>query len=251
MPGTDDHNSINEKSGSAFVRSVNELLKRTEYRRCENGEDEEAIYRLRYESYRNSQLMPELDTRTLIDKHDNDPNCMKYAVYIDGNLVSTIRIHHLTRETPMSATFDLFEPELRSRLERGETFIDPSRLAADPAWTSIHRSIPYITLRIAVAATDWFDVTSCLSVVRDEHAAFYKRIFHSELAGDSRRPPGMMVNCSMFESRTDTNMQRTLERYPFFRSTAREQRMLFSRPLAGVAPAVTVLPGVPTVAEAA
>ena len=232
----------NSSSGSAFIRSVKELLARTEYRRCETGEDDEAIYRLRYESYRHSQLLPEIDTRTLIDRHDTDANCMKYAVFVDGQLVSTIRIHHITRDTPWSPTLDIFGAELRSRLDQGETFVDPSRLAADPAWTSVYRSIPYVTLRIAVAATDWFNVTSCLSVVRDEHAAFYKRIFHSELAGASRRPPGVTVNCSMFESRTNTNMQRTLERYPFFRSSEREQRMLFSRPESGIAPAFTVLP---------
>lgn len=252
MPETENQINIVEKSGSAFIRSVNDLLKRTEYRRCENGEDEEAIYRLRYESYRNSQLLPENRQQRLSDKHDDDPNCYKYAIFIDGNMVSTLRLHHITKEMPTSATADLFGHELRPRLEAGESFIDPSRFAADPAWTSVYRTIPYVTLRIAVAACSWFSVTSCLSVVRDEHAAFYRRIFLSEQVGHSRRPPGVTVNCSLFESPPRaTHMEATLERYPFFRSTEREQRMLFSRPEAGVAPAVTVLPGVPVVAEAA
>ena len=43
---------------SSFVRNVFSILERTEYRRCENGEDVENIYRLRYKAYRRTDMVP-------------------------------------------------------------------------------------------------------------------------------------------------------------------------------------------------
>ncbi|TIY07756.1 MAG: hypothetical protein E5V18_08880, partial [Mesorhizobium sp.] len=39
---------------SSFARNVSAMLERTEYRRCDKGEDLEDIYRLRYKSYRSN-----------------------------------------------------------------------------------------------------------------------------------------------------------------------------------------------------
>ena len=59
---------------------------------------------------------------------------------------------------------------------RGETFVDPSRLAAEPEMAATHRGLPYVTVRLAVAASLHFNVTSCLSTIREEHRAFYQRV---------------------------------------------------------------------------
>ena len=40
------------ESTSRFARNVTAMLERTEYRRCDKGEDLEDVYRLRYKSYR-------------------------------------------------------------------------------------------------------------------------------------------------------------------------------------------------------
>ena len=44
---------------SSFARGVLDLLERTEYRRCDKGEDLEDIYRLRYKAYRSNDMVPD------------------------------------------------------------------------------------------------------------------------------------------------------------------------------------------------
>ncbi len=77
---------------SAFAKSVFSLLDREEYRRCETGEDLEDIYRLRYRAYRLNDLVPENREGIVIDALDSAPNCYPFGIYIDGRLVSTIRL---------------------------------------------------------------------------------------------------------------------------------------------------------------
>ena len=41
-------------------------------------------------------------------------------------------------------------------------------------------AIPYLTLRVATMASEHFDVDRCLSLVKPQHAAFYKRVFDAD-----------------------------------------------------------------------
>lgn len=211
-----------------FNDSVGAILADTEYRRANSGEELDAIYRLRYLSYRASGLVNDIESKSFSDEYDRKPNCFKFSVYINEDIVATLRVHHLTKEMPFSPAMSVFPDVLGPRLEAGDTFVDPSRLAADPNWTSIVSQIPFITLRLAVAATEFFKATSCLAMVRDDHIAFYRRYFHAVRIAEPRVYPSVTVLGHLFESSRLLNMQRTLERFSFFRSTALERRLLFS-----------------------
>lgn len=212
-----------------FVEGVQSVLQQTQYRRAESGDEKEAIYRLRYQAYKASSLIDELPDNSFSDAYDEKPNCRKFAVYFNDHLVSTLRIHFLTREHPYSPAMSVFPDMLGPRLDRGETFVDPSRLAADPTWTAIMSQIPFITLRLAVAATEYFEATACLAMVRDDHTAFYRRYFHAERLAAPRVYPSVTVLGHLFESNRLHNLNRTLERFPFFRSTSMERRLLFAQ----------------------
>jgi len=238
-------------SESAFERSVSALMERAEYRRCDSGEDLEAIYALRYKAYRAHDLVSEAREHLFYDKLDDAPNCYRFGVFIDGQLASTVRIHHLNRAAQFSPAMTVFDDILRPRLLRGESFIDPSRLAADPDFVSTHRALPYITLRLAVAACSYFDATSCLSMIRDEHQAFYQRIFGSVQVGQPRPYASVNVLGILYESNCQTNMAKTIRRFPFFNSTPMEQRLLFAKPHAGELAPLTIRPTAKYYREAA
>lgn len=228
---------------SAFSRSVMDLLERVEYRRCESGEDLEAVYRLRYKAFHSHGLLDMIVEQKLVDHLDESPNCYSFGVFMDNELVSTVRLHHLTKEVPAAPIMTVFGDRVMPRLARGETFIDPSRLSIDPDLTSsANRALPYVTLRLAVIANAYFDTTSCVSMIRGEHAAFYHRVFGSVQVGTPRFYPPFTMPIYFYESRCDKNMARTIERFPFFRSTAFERRMLFLRPVQGEPVPLTILP---------
>lgn len=227
---------------SSFARNVMELLEKVEYRRCESGEDLEAVYRLRYEAFHTHGLLDTIVEQKLVDHLDQASNCYCFGVFIDGELASTVRVHYLSHETPQAPIMTVFGDRLLPRLARGETFIDPSRLAIDPALSGSMRALPYVTLRLAVVANTFFDATSCISMIRGEHTAFYNRIFGSVQVGDPRLYPPFTMPIYFYESNCSRNMEPTLERFPFFRSTALERRMLFAKTPQGELSPLTILP---------
>lgn len=227
---------------SPFNRSVLSVLERTEYRFCESGEDLEAIYRLRYDSYLNAGMVSRDAARMVTDRFDELPNSYRYGVYYDGNLVSTIRLHYVDRNFPISPSSEVFGDILEPRIAAGESFIDPSRFAANAEWSRTLRVLPYVTLRLAVVACKHFNPTYCLTAIKEEHSAFYYRIFRSTPATGARNYPGLTVPVHLLESKCSVNMDDTIERFPFFRSTAFERRMLFERPKNGELAPLTILP---------
>lgn len=227
---------------SEFAKKVSDLLERTEYRRCDKGEDLEDIYRLRYKSYRLSDMVSDIPAQAIHDALDDVPNCYKFGIYVDGDLVSTLRLHHVTLKNPSSPSMMVYGDILRPLLATGDSFIDPSRFAADPEWSRVHPQIPYLTLRLAGMACFHFNAPYCLSTIREEHAGFYKRIYASQQIGESRSYPGLNYPVVLYRATVGAIRERSFTRYPFFKSTAMEQRMLFDQPLAGELAPLTVLP---------
>jgi hypothetical protein len=249
--GTYSTETSEPQNSSAFTRNITALLERTEYRRCDAREDMEAVYRLRYKAYRTHGLVSEKKDHMISDSHDEAPNCYQFGIFVDDNLVSTVRLHHLTWAEPYGPVMSVFGDILAPRMERGETFINPSQLTADPDWTSSIRALPYLTLRLAVIANSYFKSTNCVCMIREDHTAFYRRIFGSVQVGHPRPYPPFTVPVMLYDSDCSINLEKTVKRFPFFRSMPVEQRMLFAKPARGELAPLTILPSLKYVREAA
>lgn len=227
---------------SSFAQKVLELLDRTEYRRCDSGEDVEDIYRLRYKAYRINDIVPDMENQSISDELDETPNVYRFGIYIDQRLVSTMRIHHVTQETPFSPSVKAFGDVVLPLLAKGDTFICPSRFASDPEWTRVYPQLAYVTLRLAGMACYYFETPYGLSTVREDHAGFYKRVYYSEQISEPRGYPGVFSKVVLYRTNAYLNRERYYARFPFFRSTPLEQRLLFARPEGGELAPLTVLP---------
>ncbi len=236
---------------SGFVAQVSAMLERIEYRRCDSGEDFEAICRLRYRAYRAHGFVPESADGITTDAYDETPNSYRFGVWLEDQLISTVRVHHMTAAEPYSSILSTFEDIIGPRLQRGETFINPTLFAADPSIVGVFPALPYVTLRLAVAANSYFDTTSCICVVREEHTAFYRRIFGAVQVGEPRAYPPFTVPVMLYDSNCAINLQKTLRRYPFFNATPAEQRLLFGKPAKGEPAPLTIIPTASVVARAA
>lgn len=231
------------KEMSSFARNIFAMLERTEYRRCESGEDLEAIYRLRYAAYRLNDLVPENPQRMVTDEFDDLPNCHRFGVYVDGNLASTIRLHVVTAATPQSPSTSVYPDILLPRLRAGERFIDPSRFAAHPDWMRVYPQLPYLTLRLAGMACYHFNAPYCISMIREDHAAFYRRVYQSRPIGPARDYGGV-INCAalLYQADVLAIQDETFARFPFFWSSKVEQRLMFGRTAKGEPAPLTILP---------
>lgn len=250
-PAGDGKENAAPGSASAFARNVTALLDRVEYRRCESGEDLEAIYRLRYKAYRTHGFLRESPSQMSSDSFDDTPNCYRFGVFMDNQLVSTVRIHHISREQPYGPALTTFGDLLRPRLSQGHSFINPTMLAGDPEILSAYRAIPYLTLRLGLVASVYFDATSCIGVIREEHTGFYRRVFGAVQVGQPRPYPPFTVPVMLYDANCAENREWIVKRFPFFKSTPVEQRMLFAKPGAGELAPLTILPTARYMARAA
>ncbi|TIQ24874.1 MAG: hypothetical protein E5X48_34575, partial [Mesorhizobium sp.] len=72
--------------------------------------------------------------------------------------------------------------------------------------------------------------TAVLTPVKVEHSAYYARIFRAIQRTEGKVFPGVLAPIALFEIPCGENLRQTLERFPFFKSTPVEQRMMFANP---------------------
>jgi hypothetical protein len=206
------------------------LFDRVDYRLAETPEEKDSIYQLRYKAYLHGGLILPSESRRVTDVYDDAPNAWIFGVYLDGELCSSLRIHVLTSEWRMSYATELYGDVLNDRLDRGEVFIDPARLAADPEKAKRFPELPYATLRLAYLACDHFNADTGLAMVRPDHQAFYRRVFLHEPVAEPRAFPGWhTMKTSLMASDFRSHRERVMARFPIMRSNAAERRMLFDR----------------------
>nr|WP_314256594.1 hypothetical protein [uncultured Devosia sp.] len=219
---------------SRFALSLIDILDRVHYRRVTVDDQLDPIYRLRYEAYRREEFIPVNSGEITRDDYDAAGNCYAYGVYIDDQLVSSIRLHIASQANRTSPSLGIWPEVLGGIVDKGGSYVDPSRFTADHDASLAFPALPYLTLRLAVMASEHFKVTYTISSVRPEHAAFYRRIFGSEqLAGEGYWGELTFPVC-LYASYIPVMYPRTIARFPFFDSTPEERAAIFdSKPQAG------------------
>ena len=206
------------------------LFDRVDYRLIETPADKDLIYLMRYRAYLQGGLILPSESLRVSDRYDDAPNAWTFGIYVDGELCSSIRLHVLTSEWRMSYATELFGDVLDPRLDQGEVFIDPARFVADPEKAQRFPELPYLTLRLAYLACEYFNADTGLALVRAEHQAFYRRVFLHENIAEPRSFPNVLKKVALMASGFRTLRERVLTRFPIMRSSAFERRMLFDRP---------------------
>lgn len=225
---------VSDAPVTQFADTLLEILDRVSYLRVNAGDLDHPIYKLRYDAYRREESVPFNDAGVVVDDLDNARNCMAFGVHINGELVSSLRLHHLSSNDPTSPSMSVYPDILGPLLERGESFIDPSRFTADLEASLAYPALPFLTLRIAVMAAVHFGADCCLALVRPQHTAFYRRVFGSEGMSETREYPGLAFPVALYGAYVATKLPTTLRRYPFFYSTEEERQSLFNTGSTGI-----------------
>jgi N-acyl-L-homoserine lactone synthetase len=224
--------SFASQSQSGFSDRVAQLLDRIDCRLAESADEREAIFRLRYEAYRREGAIVSNFTQTFCDPYDEADNAWLFGLYIDGELASSLRLNIAMgehRDFPSRKVFaDLLEPEL----EAGRIIVDPTRFVTDRRHSRVNPGLPHVTLRLAWLAAEYFRADHFLVAVRAEHQAFYRRTFTHRPICEPRPYPLLTKPISLMTTHYPTVADQVHQRYPFFRSTFFERRMLFDRDMA-------------------
>ena len=228
-----------EPRASLFVRGSG-LFDRIDYRPIETPEEKDHLYLMRYRAYLHGGLIQPSESLRVSDRYDDAPNAWTFGIYVDGELCSSVRLHVLTSEWRTSYATELFGDVLHPRLDQGEVFIDPARFVADPEQAKRFPEIPYLTLRLAYLACEYFNADTGLAQVRAEHQAFYRRVFLHETIAEPRSFPNVLKKVALMASPFRAQREKVLARFPIMRSSAFERRMLFERPGARKFPSAAV-----------
>jgi hypothetical protein len=202
-------------------------MDRVEYRRVSAADQFDPVYRLRYEAYRRESFIPINSEQVVRDEFDDLPNAHCFGVYLDGQLVSSVRFHHLTSTERRSPSHSVFGDILDPLLDSGLTILDPGRFTVDHEASLAYPALPYLTLRIPTIAVLYFSAKYCLNSVRPEHGAFYRRVYHSVPLSEPRYYHGLSFPMVLYACDLIPTYSDLVRRYPFFRSTAAERQELF------------------------
>jgi hypothetical protein len=220
----------------SFPDRVSALLEKVDYRLATTDQEREAVFRLRYEAYLREGAVAPSFARRLSDRYDDYDNAWIYGVFIDGKLASSFRLHVASASHPDMVALGVFGDILEPELAAGKTIVDPTRFVADYAAARRYPELPYVTTRIGWLAGEYFNADLILATVRTEHQAFYKRVFGHRVVCEPRPYPTLIKPLSLMLLDYHAQKDRVNRRFPFFRSTYFERRMLFELP--GAAPRV-------------
>jgi hypothetical protein len=225
----------------SFSNRVSDLLNSIDCRLIDTDEERDAIARFRYQAYMREGAIGAHFSETFSDAYDDSNNAWIFGFYIDDELASSIRIHVASQYCPESPSaevfYDLLEPEIRA----GKTIVDPTRFVTQPRLSRLYPGLPHVTLRLAWMAAEHFSAEHFIVAVRAEHQAFYKRTFgHRSICGP--RPYSLLsMPITLMTVRKAEVADQVYRRYPFYRSTFFERRMLFDRFVLG--PRASLQPG--------
>ncbi len=211
----------------SFVDSVLEVIEKVDYRRPQTPEEKEEIFRLRYDAYRQEGSIDPNLSRSFSDRFDALDNAYIFGLYFEGELASSIRLSISTPACPDLPGLGVFSDILGPEIAVGKTIIDPTRFVVSPRIARAVPKISYATVRVAWMACEYFQADWLLATVRVEHQAFYKRMFGHRPMSEARTYPTLKKPISLMGLEYPEARERVHQRYPFFRSTFFERKMLF------------------------
>lgn len=214
---------------SQFSQTLMDILDDVAVRRVPSAMPNDEVYALRYRAYRQEDFVQPNAAQRVYDEHDTAKNVHCFGIYIKQTLVSSVRLHHVQALTDVSPSRLVFPKELTQLVGKGKTYIDPSRFTTDYDARLEFPALPYLTLRVVAMACEHFAVDYCVSSVRPEHSAFYRRVFGSQkVEGAKGTYPGIDFEMQLYIANVDNIRDRVAARFPFFMSTEAERTALFS-----------------------
>jgi N-acyl amino acid synthase FeeM len=219
---------LTQHGGDRALR-VRDFLQQVDYRIASSEAERDSVFRLRYRAYLREKAIEANPQKRFHDKYDDAPNCWIFGVYNEETLISSIRVHVICAETPIGPALDVFPDIVGPMIDDGQVVIDPTRFAVDEAAASRFPDLPFLTLRVACMASEYFGADYCLATVRKEHGAFYRRIFKSEVLSEPRPYPSLAQPICLLRADVKAVRDEIMARYPVFLSSYTERRMLFER----------------------
>ncbi|WP_342362343.1 N-acyl amino acid synthase FeeM domain-containing protein [Terrarubrum flagellatum] len=214
------------KSTEFSVR-VRDFVERLDCRLARTLDEREAIFRLRYDAYVREGTIEPNKSKLFKDRYDDLPNAYNFGCYFDGVMVSSLRLHVGSPRHPVTPSVSVFSDILGPEIDTGKVLIDPTRFVADPLLAREYPYLPQATVRLPFLACEHFNADIGLAACREEHRAFYKRMFFLHQDGEPRPYPPLTKPIALLRFDYRETREKVIARHPFMASTAAERERLF------------------------
>ena len=95
--------------------------------------------------------------------------------------------------------------------------------------TELYPELPYVTIRAAFMAAEYFGAEYMLATVRQEHQAFYKKLFGFQALCEPRPYPSLLKPISLLAANMPLQRDGVVRKFPILLSSYTERRMLFQQ----------------------
>ncbi len=211
----------------SFAERTRVLLDRIECRPALTHADIEAFRRLRYEAYFKEGAVLRNESRKLEDRFDLTGNAWNFGFYLDGALVSSIRVHLLADSNHVSPALETFPDVLEPQIAAGKVVVDPNRFVIDPTIARHYPELPFVTVRTAYMGGVHFGADLMTATVRAEHQAFYRRYLSFTLSCPPRHYPTLTKPLSLMLLDFKKDAITIARRLPSFVSSQSERVALY------------------------
>jgi len=162
---------------TGLVEVVGELLDSVELSRVGDRASLDEVALFRYRCYRHSDMVDWRRDQRLIDEGEETQNAFVFAMHLRGILVGTFRIHFVETQQDFSQARDEYPDVIQPLLAKGETYLEPTRLAIEPAIRAEYPQMKLIFMATFAALAGLLKPRYVFFVVRREHVPFYSRGF--------------------------------------------------------------------------
>lgn len=214
---------------TAFADKLAAFRQEISYSRAVTDEQRDAVFRLRYQAYMQEGAIDPIPSGRFLDDYDQMDNCQIFAVHRGDDLVSSVRFNVISKEAPRGPALDVFPDLVHPMIAKGMTIVDPTRLVVARQFSRSWPQLPYLTMRVACMAAEYYGAERCLATVRHEHQAFYRRIFGFRPLSHGRPYPALKSRIVLMIGEMRDIRDRVAARYPVFTSSLAEQRFLFEQ----------------------
>jgi hypothetical protein len=190
--------------------------------------ERDAIFKLRYHSYRRAALIPANAFSRYIESSDHAESSYLIGLYVDRTLIATLRLQIGNATATALSPPELFPRALKPLLKGNKTVVHMSCVATHPDLACTYAWLPYFILRSWIVAAQHFQADTIAAAVRPQHQVFYRRVLECQLHGESWSQPRHLAPVGLVSLDFAASARRLYENIPFLRSTRAERQQLFA-----------------------
>ncbi len=166
---------------------LDKILKGISFRLVKTSEEEDAVKRIRYESYLEAGYIKENDERRYSDGFDDLEFTSKYLAFDNGNPFGTMRLVMDSKEFGLPVDKESFSESIKFLRDENRKLAEPSKLAFLPEYQNGIGNFNFYMQKIMFLDAKRKGVDDLVIAVIPRHARFYEHFLFFERISDEKK----------------------------------------------------------------